>query len=1124
MTDQSNTFYTTGGTVITGIYIERDADRLLFDNCLCGEFSAILTSRQMGKTSLMYRTREKLLKQNIHVTTIDLHLIGETDVEDQWFPSFLSMIADDLELDINVGEWWEDQKHLTPIFRMVTFFYKELVLKKDFPIVIFLDEIEGIRGRSFANDFFAAIRAIYNIREKYPKLQKLSFVLLGCVLPYQLISDSRKTSYNIGNFINLTDFKLDEAMPLIERLTIKPGLENQVMQWIFEWTGGQPYLTQIACNELFKEGKIINHREQVDEAIGKLLKSEEYKGKHLKYLQTWLTDPKSGERVLRAYGFILDNAIVLDHDKNQTLNELKLIGVIKPISGQLYVRNKIYRQSLDRNWVVNELTRGGAALPQDFSRAKAFIEEPIALYDNEVKDEIPDRLTTSIVDSSEETEQVVGMELFIDSIIGSTLSLPTNRGSVNDTGTENIFSKNHEEQDLIKVSNYNQKSRDTRARFLIRSEIPIKNREFFLLALILLVVPIVLSYIFNLGFIIGGLLGGTGLICLLLFVSRKQSLRLAEFNHQLPAMLNLMVNDVRAGYSTLQAMEAISNDLQPPISDEFRRVVQEMQLGIPMQEALDNLHNRIPSDYLGLVITAINIQREVGGNLAEILDTIAYTIRENLRIKGEIRILENLPFWFYFASIVLLTVMQWIIFPGYFELFWDHPIGRVSMGLAYLGLSIIMIIIGISSQRMDLLFKQTGNYTGRSRDKQIFIDFFVSGLILLFAVLIGVPWYIQIWLTLLFFTRYWLGSLFSIICFGIVIYQIAFLSIFNYYELLTSIRIKIELWASLFNKLLFSASDSNGSTFSIWFVVIYFLIILGLLSITIFKNHHIKIEDQYLLTKLKDLTVKDEPIDLDRIELSLPIKDRFLDPGINSIKIFLSQFSLRKIFKSTARRIYQANLPSLFTPWVIFVFQLLTPTFLIIALQYAFSQMHSQWPISLRAILIAITLFTGIMLPQIWLTFRIKTQKSQLLEEFPNALDLLTVCVEAGMSFDSAIAKVCEKWASRFSSIFTEVIKEIQLGKLRREVLMSLAEKLSTAEISSFVAAVVQSEQLGVSMARVLRIESDQIRIKRRQQIEFEAKTIQTAKQFFIIILMVPIILLWFVAPILSRIISLGYK
>jgi len=126
-----------------------------------------------------------------------------------------------------------------------------------------------------------------------------------------------------------------------------------------------------------------------------------------------------------------------------------------------------------------------------------------------------------------------------------------------------------------------------------------------------------------------------------MYLKSQQNKRLIKFDQQLPDMLNLMVNGLRAGFSTMQAMEAVSKELPPPISDEFRRVIQEMQLGVSMEKALENLLIRIPSDDLDLTITAINVQREVGGNLAEILDSISYTIRERIRIKGEIRVLTT---------------------------------------------------------------------------------------------------------------------------------------------------------------------------------------------------------------------------------------------------------------------------------------------------------------------------------------------------------------------------------------------------------------------------------------------------------------------------------------------------
>ena len=120
-------------------------------------------------------------------------------------------------------------------------------------------------------------------------------------------------------------------------------------------------------------------------------------------------------------------------------------------------------------------------------------------------------------------------------------------------------------------------------------------------------------------------------------IARDNGLR--AFSDQLGDSLNLMVNGLRSGYSVLQAMEAVSREMPPPISAEFARVVQEVQIGLPLDQALGNMLRRIKSDDLDLVITAINVQREVGGNLAEILDVISFTIRERVRIKGEVRTL-----------------------------------------------------------------------------------------------------------------------------------------------------------------------------------------------------------------------------------------------------------------------------------------------------------------------------------------------------------------------------------------------------------------------------------------------------------------------------------------------------
>jgi tight adherence protein B len=179
-----------------------------------------------------------------------------------------------------------------------------------------------------------------------------------------------------------------------------------------------------------------------------------------------------------------------------------------------------------------------------------------------------------------------------------------------------------------------------------------------------------------------------------MYVKQQQKKRLIKFNDQLADMLGLMVNGLRAGYSTLQAMEAVSKEMPPPISDEFRRVVQEIQLGITNEKSLDNLLRRIPSEDLDLVITAMNVQREVGGNLAEILETISHTIRDRVKLKGEIRVLTSQQSYtgtFLSLLPVLVVLILYVMNKEYIEQLWGPasffsgiPCGYIALGTCLL--------------------------------------------------------------------------------------------------------------------------------------------------------------------------------------------------------------------------------------------------------------------------------------------------------------------------------------------------------------------------------------------------------------------------------------------------------
>lgn len=230
---------------------------------------------------------------------------------------------------------------------------------------------------------------------------------------------------------------------------------------------------------------------------------------------------------------------------------------------------------------------------------------------------------------------------------------------------------------------------DNIAKELARADLKFKVGEYLILIVISTLGVAAFAYVAGRSSIIAGVIGAIlGFFLPRIYVKIQQGKRLVKFNDQLSDMINLMVNGLRAGYSTMQAMEAVSRELPAPICDEFRRVVQEMQLGVSMEHALDNLLRRIPSPDLDLVITAINVQREVGGNLAEILDTISHTIRERVRIKGEIRVMTAQQVYSgRFLSImpVLLLVALYFMNREYTMIFFEGEtkiIGYIALGVA----------------------------------------------------------------------------------------------------------------------------------------------------------------------------------------------------------------------------------------------------------------------------------------------------------------------------------------------------------------------------------------------------------------------------------------------------------
>jgi hypothetical protein len=214
-------FYVTGGTLRQDApsYVERQADRDLLDGLLAGEFCHVLTSRQMGKSSLMVHTAARLREAGVRIAVIDLTAIGQYLSAEQWYEGLIRRVGLQLDLEEELEAFSETRARLSPLQRWLTALEEVVLRHCPERIVILLDEIDAVRSLPFSTDeFFAAIRECYNRRAQEPAYERLTFCLLGVATPSDLIADTRTTPFNIGRRIELTDFTAAEAAPLASGL------------------------------------------------------------------------------------------------------------------------------------------------------------------------------------------------------------------------------------------------------------------------------------------------------------------------------------------------------------------------------------------------------------------------------------------------------------------------------------------------------------------------------------------------------------------------------------------------------------------------------------------------------------------------------------------------------------------------------------------------------------------------------------------------------------------------------------------------------------------------------------------------------------------------------------------
>lgn len=279
-------------------------------------------------------------------------------------------------------------------------------------------------------------------------------------------------------------------------------------------------------------------------------------------------------------------------------------------------------------------------------------------------------------------------------------------------------------------------------------------------------------------------------------------------------------------------------------------------------------------------------------------------------------------------------------------------------------------------------------------------------------------------------------------------------------------------------------------------------------------------EGDSLEDRLAEFAARGEQASLEEIELSQPISERIILPVARKMGEFATRFTPQNALQATARKLELAGNPRGLEPATFWFMRLFLAVALAAAIFFVLWRTEMNWSTSRKLLIVASMVGVGFYLPDLMITSRIQRRQKEFVKAMPDALDLLTICVEAGLGFDGAMAKVHEKWDNELSLAFGRVIREIQLGKLRREALRDMADRIGVPEMTSFVAAVIQSEQLGVSMAKVLRIQSDQMRIRRRQRAEEEAHKAPIKMLIPMALLIFPSICIVLMTPAFLRLMS----
>ena len=257
----------------------------------------------------------------------------------------------------------------------------------------------------------------------------------------------------------------------------------------------------------------------------------------------------------------------------------------------------------------------------------------------------------------------------------------------------------------------------------------------------------------------------------------------------------------------------------------------------------------------------------------------------------------------------------------------------------------------------------------------------------------------------------------------------------------------------------------------------------------------------------------ERPVSLEELELAQPFSDRVLVPLVEASARFMARFTPARTVEVTRHKLDLAGNPNNWSATEFFGIRGLA-ALLLAALTLALTLLSGAG-LAQQLFFTLLMGLLGFFLPVVWLSRRIRRRQQEVIKTLPDALDLLTISVEAGLPFDGAMQRVAEKWDNEISRAFERMLNEMRMGKSRREALRNMASRIEVPDVTSFVAALVQADQLGISIAKVLRIQSEQMRIKRRQRAEEKARQAPIKMLIPMTFLIFPTILIIILGPAL---------